>query len=264
VLRGWLQRVGERLADYLTRPRPGAGGAPVADEADWAACLRPGDVLLVDGASKVSTAIKYLTQSTWSHSALCVGTAAGLTRDGVAAELVEADMREGVRAVPAHFYAEANVRICRPVDLAEDDRTALVAWATEALGRQYDLRNVIDLARYLLPEPPVPTRWRGRLLALGSGEPTRAICSTLIAQAFRTVGYPILPERRDHPHGPRYAPRHHSFVTPRDFDLSPYFAIVKPTLEAGFDYRAFPWAAGVQPPSEGVPPGSASSSRTSR
>ncbi|MCP9231169.1 MULTISPECIES: hypothetical protein [unclassified Mesorhizobium] len=30
---------------------------------------------------------------------------------------------------------------------------------------------------------------------------------------------------------------HHSLYTPRDFDLSPYFRIVKPTLEYGFDYR---------------------------
>ena len=35
--------------------------------------------------------------------------------------------------------------------------------------------------------------------------------------------------------------RHHSLYTPRDFDLSPYFRIVKPTLEYGFDYRAVTW-----------------------
>ena len=61
------------------------------------------------------------------------------------------------------------------------------------LGTQYDMRNVVDLARYLLPTPPVPTHWRRRMIALGSGEPTRAICSTLIAAAFQHVRYPILP-----------------------------------------------------------------------
>ena len=35
--------------------------------------------------------------------------------------------------------------------------------------------------------------------------------------------------------------RHHSLYTPRDFDLSPYFRIVKPTLEYGFDYRILMW-----------------------
>jgi hypothetical protein len=29
---------------------------------------------------------------------------------------------------------------------------------------------------------------------------------------------------------------------PRDFDVSPYFQVVKPTLEAGFDPRRLAWA----------------------
>jgi hypothetical protein len=36
--------------------------------------------------------------------------------------------------------------------------------------------------------------------------------------------------------------RHYSLFAPRDFDISPYFAIVKPTIEAGFDYRKVDWA----------------------
>jgi hypothetical protein len=89
------------------------------------------------------------------------------------------------------------------------------------------------------------------MIAMGSGDPTRAICSTLLAEAFQTVRYPILPRvktldddrkvksaeaRREILHI-----RHHSLYAPRDFDLSPYFAVVKPTVERGFDYRAFLW-----------------------
>ena len=29
---------------------------------------------------------------------------------------------------------------------------------------------------------------------------------------------------------------------PRDFDISPYFQVVKPTIEHGFDYTALHWA----------------------
>lgn len=36
--------------------------------------------------------------------------------------------------------------------------------------------------------------------------------------------------------------RHHSLFTPRDFDLSPYFKIVKPSLQQGFDYKNLNWA----------------------
>ena len=92
------------------------------------------------------------------------------------------------------------------------------------------------------------------MIAFGSGDPTRAICSTMIAQAFEQIRYPILPEvtlapgrasaqshysRREILHI-----RHYSLYTPRDFDLSPYFQVVKPTLAYGFDYKTLVWAKG--------------------
>ena len=239
-----LARVGERLARYLTRPREGNAGPPVCTDENWQEHLRPCDVLLVEGSSRIATAIKYLTQSTWSHAALYVGDVGVRSDGGEPATLIEADVQEGVRVVPLSLYAGANVRICRPARMTTGDRTRVVEFACEAIGRRYDLRNVFDLMRYLLPEPPIPARWRRRLIELGSGEPTRAICSTLIAQAFQSVRYPILPEPRIENEGPmRYQVRHHSFMTPRDFDLSPFFSVIKPTLEAGFDYRRFPWVA---------------------
>jgi hypothetical protein len=112
------------------------------------------------------------------------------------------------------------------------------------LGQKYDLKNIIDLARYLIQTPPVPSRWKRRMLALGSGDPTRAICSSLIAEAFQAVRYPILPEvvlekSKDPACKDFYAEtlhiRHHSLFAPRDFDVSPYFLIIKPTIEQGFD-----------------------------
>ncbi len=239
--RAWL---GRRLAEFLTRPRARYIPLPVAEDHDLREFLEPCDVLLVEGSSKVSTAIQYLTQSTWSHACLFVGDDAGLTRDGAPAPLLEVDITEGVRAIPVSHYGRYNTRICRPVGLTAADREAVIAFAVARLEHRYDLRNVFDLARYLLPTPPVPRRWRERLIALGSGEPTSAICSTLIAQAFQQVHYPILPLAWADPVNPSrrlFAKRHHSFFTPRDFDLSPYFATVKPTLESGFDYHQFPW-----------------------
>jgi len=35
--------------------------------------------------------------------------------------------------------------------------------------------------------------------------------------------------------------RHHSLFTPRDFDVSPFFDIVKPTIADGFDYKVLRW-----------------------
>jgi len=209
--------------------------------------LQPGDVLLVEGDRRVSAAIKYLTHSTWSHAAYYIGAPEG-------AEFIEADLQQGVRAVPVSAYDRLNTRICRPVGLDPAHLARLNGFMRDSIGKTYDLKNVLDLIRYLLPEPPVPQRWRRRMLALGSGDPTRAICSTLIAEGFQRIGYPVLPELRTDWTGPEAREiahiRHHSLFTPRDFDLSPYFRVVKPTLEAGFDYRQMAWY-------EDPPPGSA-------
>ncbi len=119
------------------------------------------------------------------------------------------------------------------------------AYAVERIGFAYDLKNIIDLLRYLFPLP-VPHRWRRRLIALGSGDPTRQICSALIADAFRAVRYPILPKIKLT--SSRQAReqileiRHSSLYCPRDFDISPYFNVVKPTIAQGFDYKSLHWA----------------------
>jgi hypothetical protein len=235
---GLKRRAGRRLAHFLQKETGQYARFSAMPPHRLRAALRPGDVLLVEGNTRISAAIKYLTNSTWSHAALFVG-------GGETMDLIEADVVEGVRIVPLSIYQGFNTRICRPVGLTPEDLATVIGHMHRSLGRSYDLRNVIDLARYLLPEPPVPKRWRRRMLALGSGDPTRAICSTLIAEAFGIVRYPILPERRSDPGRPGAEEilhiRHHSLYTPRDFDLSPYFRIVKPTIEGGFDYRRLTW-----------------------
>jgi hypothetical protein len=231
-----LQRIGEWLASKLAEPRYHSTMPTRTDL--LAATLRPGDVLLVEGLSRFSIAIKYLTQSTWSHSALYIGSWQGQT-----GMLVEVDVREGVRLVPLSHFFGLQARICRPVKLDESEITELIGYATDRLGYRYDLKNILDLMRYLIPTPPVPNRWRRRMLSLGSGDPTRAICSSLIAQAFQSIRYPILPTIYQE----TLHIRHHSLFVPRDFDLSPYFEVVKPTLTAGFDPHLVTWS---EPPVE--------------
>ena len=248
-----MNKIGLLLARFLEKPLSHPPPFDAVDPATLYAILRPGDVLLVEGNSRVSLAIKYLTQSTWSHAALYVGDALMKRRPGApAGALIEADLQRGVIAVPLAKYASSNTRICRAIGLTPEDCRAVVDYMIGSLGKHYDLRNVVDLMRYLLPQPPVPLRWRRRMLALGSGDPTRAICSTLIAQAFQSVRYPILPlvssvfvegvAKGETLIGELQHIRHHSLFTPRDFDVSPYFQIVKPTIERKFDYRTMRWA----------------------
>jgi hypothetical protein len=241
-----LDWIGERVARLLQKPTSGYEPYAAARPELVAMTIRPADVLLVEGPrSKINSAIRYLTQSTWSHSAMYVGLGAGLgERDGEPLVLVEAELGKGVIASPLSKYSTFNTRICRPVGLTPEDRIDVIRFVCERIGYAYDLKNIIDLMRFFLPNPPVPVRWRRRMIALGSGEPTRAICSTLIAQAFESVGYPILPEVRRVDQESRKEImhiRHHSLYAPRDFDISPFFAVVKPTIETGFDYKKMQW-----------------------
>lgn len=254
-----LDWLGRRIAARLKKETSGYRPYTPSDTETLCRFLLPGDILLVDGSRKISVAIKYLTQSTWSHAALYVGDIMPEPEDGCERRrLIEVELGKGAIASPLSKYATYNTRICRPVGLTDADRAQVVDYMHVRLGTEYDLRNVIDLVRYLMPTPPVPVRWRRRMIALGSGSPTRAICSTMIAQAFQSVRYPILPSIRKGlaPASPAtgalnedltYQIRHHSLFTPRDFDLSPYFKIIKPTIEQGFDYKRLAWEAPDNP-----------------
>jgi hypothetical protein len=251
MLLQWLSR---RLAAYLTK----SVTTPSVRTSTYEALkknLQPGDVLLVEGNTRISVAIKYITQSTWSHAVLYLGPGCGLGEDanGEPHVLIEADLEEGIRRLPLSFYRNAHTRICRPVGLDERDLGILRAYALSRLGDQYDLKNVFDLARYLWPTPPIPTRHRHKLLAFGSGDPTKTICSTFIAEGFQLLHYPILPIIKAQPSNDpdcndceteHFRFRPYTLYTPRDFDASPYFRIIKPTIEESFNYRAINWQNG--------------------
>jgi len=248
-----LNKLGYRLARYLTKADEENESVATCSRDALEATLKPGDVLLVEGASRISMAIKYITQSTWSHAALFIGKSRSGS-DGLQNSdplLIEADVTEGIRTVPLGKYCKLHARVCRPVGLSEDETQQVIDFMKERIGYTYDLKNIVDLARYLIQTPPVPQKHRRKLLALGSGDPTKAICSSLIAQAFQSVSYPILPvideaepgneaERKNRKEILHI--RHHSLFAPRDFDVSPYFEIVKPSLAEGFDHHRLNWA----------------------
>jgi hypothetical protein len=240
--------------------------------------LRKADVILVEGNERISECIKYLTQSSWSHACLYVGDEP-LRRDlALKRELtarygddahylvVEALVESGVVLTPITRYRDFNLRLCRPYGLTAADQRAVIDDALENVGRRYDFKNVFDLMRYFLPVHLVPARLRRQALQFGSGDPTRVICSSLIAECFTRVKFPVVPRYEPYPDSQLPAPRSRgilrrfsrarshapgllrmispSLITPRDFDLSPYFAIVKFNVieNSHFDYQKLRWA----------------------
>src|SRR6185369_5481745 len=255
---GWLRtKVFDMAARALTKPRGQYTLLLPNDFESLLRALRPGDVILVDGDQRISEVIKYLTQSTWSHSVLYVGEeimhrfpgqreALVATHGRDARHMIVEALMEGVVASPLAKYAQFNLRICRPTSLRRDDLQRVLDEILAQLGVKYDVKNVVDLARYFFPVSLIPRRFRRRALQFGSGLPTQVICSSLIGRAFQNVGYPILPTTTPAP-GParrrrlldrllyRTLPPYPalfrrqipSIITPRDFDLSPYFEVIK-------------------------------------
>jgi hypothetical protein len=242
----------DKIVKYLSQPTSRYAPFYAPDPEVVRSALRPGDILLVEGNTRIAATIKYLTQSTWSHAALYVGERPGdVSPSGEPNVLLEAEVDTGVATSPLSKYVHFHTRICRPVGVDDASMQRVLAYALKHVGLQYDSQRIVDLARYLFPYPPVPVWFRRRMLSLGCGDPTRAICSTLIAQSYATINYPILPERASI-NGKTYgiAPyvqdemdhiRTYGLYTPRDFDVSPFFAIVKPTIAAGFDYHTVQW-----------------------
>jgi hypothetical protein len=245
--------IASKILHYLSKPTGRYAPFFAPDPDVMRRALQLGDIILIEGNSRVAAVIKFLTQSTWSHAALYVGERPGdVAPDGEPNVLLEAEADTGVVTVPLSKYFKFHTRICRPVGVSDAECRQVIDYAVARIGKQYDSKRILDLLRYMFPYPPVPVWFRRRMLAIGAGDPTRAICSTLIAEAFASIRYPILPERVSI-NGKTYgvAPyvqgefdhiRKHGLYTPRDFDTSPFFAIIKPTLAAGFDFHTVQWA----------------------
>ena len=227
------------VVKYLTAEQPGHQRRAPLDMERFKRALRPGDVVLVEGRTRISRIIMTLSQSSWSHAFLYLGDALlrwggpeaekAVERFGPEAAFlgIESDMREGVRVVPVAWYSEQNLRHCRPHGLKPEDRDRVLAEALRHLGVRYDQRNIFDLGRYLTPFHLLPARWRRKPLYLGSSTSREIICSALLAKSFYKVNYPIAPLRAPEDGAHRWAARHPSYIMPRDFDLSPNFEILK-------------------------------------
>ena len=224
--------------------------------------IQPGDVLLVEGRSNLSRIIGLLTQSPWSHVALYVGDQLPFQAEDEAGKaeygtihphaLIEAHEGTGVEAVPLRKYENYNIRICRPFGISSSDLQVVISEVIGNLGKQYDNQNIADLALMLMPRFINPFRKRTVSACLGGCTEYQVICSGMIARAFQKVGYPIVPvlqqtdaQMLEHgnPYGSKLIMRHYSQITPRDFDLSPNFQVIKYNIVGlgRFDYKSI-WA----------------------
>src|SRR3990167_7514700 len=168
-------------------------------------CIRPGDVLLIEGRSRISKIISLITHSPWSHVALYIGYLENIKDPALKTRIqefgynpkeqlfIESVLGKGVIVTPLSKLEGENVRLCRPKGLSAADKDKVIEFAIKGLGVQYDTRQIFDLARLLFPWRILPRRWRSSLFTRKLGTPTKLTCSLLIAEAFASVHFPILP-----------------------------------------------------------------------
>lgn len=220
--------------------------------------IRPCDVLLIEGSSRISQVIRTVTESPWTHACLYIGRLHDiehpLQRQRVKEYsnyapdtplIIESILGKGTIINSLDYYKEAHIRICRPNGISRRDAQQVVAFAISRLGVEYGVRHIFDLARFLMPWRIIPKQWRSSLFEKNPGIPTKEICSSVIAEAFEAIRYPILPIIKRHQgQGIKFVKRNHRLFIPKDFDYSPFFEIIKypifPLGEEAF-YRYLPW-----------------------
>lgn len=269
---GVRQRIVNVFTALLTQPRRSYQQRVPNNLEALRRSLRKCDVVLIEGDQRVSQVICYLTQSSWSHVAFYIGDELSKRDPAVAADLqarfgadakhmlIEA-IDEGVVATPLSKYERYNLRVCRPHGLRKEDVPIVLDEIIRRLGHRYDMKHIVDLARHFFPIALMPQRWQRRDHRFGRNSETDVICSCMIAKAFARVGYPILPQgtvervegtpkfwtnlfrKPPQRHIARFRELPTSLLTPRDFDLSPYFEIVKFNHFADpyFSYRDIVW-----------------------
>ena len=268
IMNRWRTKARQMLFKRLERNHPCYRQRILNDMDRLYALIRQGDLVLVEGRSDMSRIIKFFSSSHWSHVALYVGDrlvqpehpdhAATSSRFGNHAHrlVVEAFSGEGVIAAPLEKYRDFNIRICRPYGIDPDDLHAVIDEVVGNIGRHYDDRNILDIAKMVIAGAFNPASRRSRKVCLGGCNDFEVICSGMIAKAFQKVGYPIVPDLTPlptdkragifNPYGARLLMRHYSQILPRDFDLSPNFEIIKfNILGRVFDYKAL-WQEKLQ------------------
>lgn len=245
------------LLNWLIKEPPRKKGYQLCDFERIQYEVRPCDVLLVEGLSRVSETIKTITQSTWSHAALYIGRAYEIenpiTRERVlqyydgplnAPLVVESVLGKGTIISPLDVYQDYHIRICRPSGISIRDAQEVINFAVGRLGTEYGIRQNFELARLLLPWSILPRKWRSSLFSKNIAPPTREICSSMIADAFGSVHFPILPiMKMEGDTKVKLYKRNPRLFTPRDFDYSPYFDIIKYPFIAinSGQYKHLPW-----------------------
>src|SRR5699024_6307197 len=150
-----------------------SAGTRLSDFSEMRRHLRPADVILVEGRTRIAGVIQAVTLSSWTHAALYIGRPVDMHDPDLHALLqdkfgfdadhqliLEAEIGEGVVINRLSRYAREHLRLCRPTMLTAADAQQVIGYAIDRVGMAYDVRHIFDLLRFFFPYGLLPRYWR--------------------------------------------------------------------------------------------------------
>lgn len=165
--------------------------------------LKPGDVLLVAGRTRMAKVIQWVTGSHWTHVAVYIGND----------WLIESIVGIGVRIASVDLYVSDEVRIMRHKFITPDKSRGIINIMADNLGGKYDSRAIFDLLRLMAPIWLMPRKFRSTLFR---DSRDRFTCSELTTLAFKKQDLQVILHQKAR------------LTVPGDFDRSVYFDVIKP------------------------------------
>ena len=227
------------LTDWLQQERQ-TGPIRLSDFERVRQMLEPGDVILIDGQSRLDDTLKSITLSRWSRAALYLGRLHDIADPAMRATLaaylpcspdtqlvVQARLDRGLVLEPLSVLEPDHLRICRPRGLPAGEQREVTRYAVSRLGIGSE-RAWWSLLALLMPWSWLPRRWRTGLFARTASGLLRLLSGTTLGEAYSFVQFPVLPlVKRADQDQPRLYRRQPRVFFAADFDHSPYFDVIK-------------------------------------
>lgn len=244
------------FCDFLQHDRPGSI-IRLSDFDRLSRTLQPGDVILIDGRSRLDEALKNVTSSRWSRAILYLGQPHEIADPALRRQLGEylpcgpetrlilsARLDSGITLQSLSLLEHEHLRICRPRSLNNEERQALIRHAISRLGVGTQ-RSWFAVITLLLPWSWLPRRWRCSTFAALAGSLLRQITGTPVGEAFGFVQFPVMPLVKQERDGASHLySRQPGIYFASDFDHSPYLDIIKYPFIDQLDNRRIrlqPW-----------------------
>lgn len=220
--------------------------------------IEPGDVILVDGTAPADKRIKSISGSNWSQVLLYLGrlhdikdpSLRAMASDYIPCQsntqlLLKVDLVHGVHLITLSELQDVQLRICRPSGLTDAEKQSVIRYGLSRLENNKKHAWWPAIRLLLVPWSWFPRHWRKPIFKLLSGRRLRRAVGGTIGDSFSFIQFPILPLVKKEFDGKTKLYRHYPMVFyPSDFDLSPYFDVVKYPFADQIDgkgLRLLPW-----------------------